>query len=799
MFKKLTLLLGLVFAFNIVSAQYGSVKGRLIDEISGEVLPFCSVVLFSKSGDVISGSISNEKGLFFFEKLKFGAYYISYQSLTHIESRSATFFISKKNPIKDLGEVKLRSQEVVTKELEITFEKAVVKIEPAKKTFDVKATGVDAGGTANDLLNNLPSVDIDQDGNVSLRGNSNLRILINGKPAGVNKEDIALVLSQLPANSIESVEIITVPSAKYDPEGVGGIINIVLKKEQKKGGNLSGNVSYALNNKVNASLSGNYRGKKWGANASYSFRTGDYWSNSLTEAYTIVKDSTTWFDTNVRKNKKNPAHLGKLALNFNPKKQTSITLEGSVNYMLKEQDQKSVYFWNYDYKSLDTLARIAETAGKRISGYGQIGIESKRKKINLSAFTRYQSGDLPSNSFFSENYSLQRQIRNFKNNQWVSQIDIEMPLFMNEKDSVKKSLKMETGLKMNFRNFIEDFSFFEFSPSSNAFLKDLEISNYLDYGDKIFAGYYLLNFSKGKVLGSVGIRLEYTDISSTASGSTFEKKMLNLFPSFSLVKNYSDLRSLSFSYSKRIKRPTGRQLNPIASLSNRFSVFVGNSELIPERSHLAEIAFTNITSKVTFSGTLFYQYRDDRMGRLSFTDSLGFSTIKWINFNFHQTSGLELFFNFKLYKWLKINTSATFYKTWVDGENFRDGYLANYFGFDLKTNFKFLVSKKTSFTLTGDYNSKRIAVVGEVLPRYGADISMKQKFLNNKAFFTVRYTDIFLTRGFWIDVDVDNWFRGVSYRYESQILWVGLGYSIGKKSRTKKTRKPLKNRGGDAM
>jgi hypothetical protein len=784
---------------NVVNAQTGSVKGSLIDNISGEVMPYCNVVLFSRTENVIGGSISDEKGVFSFDKLKYGKYYLSYQSLTHLEASSDTFLLSIESPSVDVGKVKLKSQEVITEELEITYEKAVVKIEPAKKTFDAKATGVDAGGTATDLLNNLPSVDVDQDGNVSLRGNSNLRILINGKPAGVNKEDIALILAQLPANSIESVEVITVPSAKYDPEGVGGIINIILKKEQKKGFNGSANISYAWNDKVNASISSNYRAKIWGVNASYSFRNGNYWSNSLSDAITIVDDSTTWFDRDSRNVRKNPAHLGKIAFNYSHKKNTSITLESSVNHMDQVSSKTSIYAWDYNNESGDTTGRLSETTGSRTSGYGQFGISSKIKKVKLNAFSRYQLGDAPRISVFTENYSLERQIRDFKNDQWVSQVDLEIPFFSNEKDSVKRSLQMETGLKMNFRNFTEDFQYFEFSPSLNEFQEDLEISNQLDYGDQVFAGYSLLNFSKGKVAGSIGLRAEYTDITSKVSGTIFEKQMFNLFPSISFVKNYSDLKSLSFSYSKRIKRPTGRQLNPIASLSNRFSAHVGNAELIPERSHLAELSFTNISSKVTFSGTAFYQYRDDRMGRLSFTDSIGFTTIKWINFNFHQTAGLEFFFNLKLKKWLKINTSATFYRTWVDGENFRDGYIANYNGYDLKANFKFLVSKKTSFTLTGDYNSKRVAVVGVVLPRYGADVSMKHKFLKNKAYLTVRYTDIFLTRGFWIDVDTDNWVRKISHKYESQILWVGLGYSIGSKSRGKNQKKPPKSRGGDAM
>lgn len=789
----------IVFFFGVIQAQTGSVKGRLVDDVSGNGLPYCNIVLFSKSQDIIGGAISNEQGEFVLDLLKFGDYYLSYQSLTHVEISSDTFSLSIKSPLKNFGKVKLQQNIIVNEEVELTFEKAAVKIEPAKKTFDAKAAGVDAGGTATDLLNNLPSVDVDQDGNVSLRGNSNLRILINGKPAGINQEDISLVLSQLPANSIESVEVITVPSAKYDPEGVGGIINIILKKERKDGFNGSANINYAWNDKVNASISSNYRAKKWGINASYSFRNGSYWSESLSEAVTVVDDSTTWFDSKSKNIRKSPAHLGRISINYNVSKKTSVTAEGSLNYMDKSSFKQSEYSWNYNYERVDDFGRLAEDNGSRTSGYGQVGVSSKIKKITLNAFSRYQKGNAPQLGMFTENYSLEQQMRAFDNSQWVSQLDLEIPLYSKEKDSIKTALQLETGLKANVRTFNEDFKYYEFSPSAYEFQENKDVSNQLSYGDEVFGGYALLNFSKDKLAGSIGVRAEYTDINSIVSGNTFEKQMFNLFPSFSVVKNYSSLQSLSLSYSKRIKRPSGRQLNPIPSLSNRFSAYIGNAELIPERSHLAEISFTNISPKVTFSGTLFYQFRDDRMGRLSSTDSLGFSTIQWINFNFHQTAGLELFFNFKVRKWLKINTSGTFYRTWVDGENFRDGYLANYNGFDLKANFNFIASKNTSFTLTGDYNSKRTAVVGVVLPRYGSDVSMKHKFLKNKAFFTVRFTDIFSTRGFWIDVDTDNWFRGVSHRYESQILWVGIGYSIGSTSRSKDKRKPEKTRGGDAM
>lgn len=787
-----------IFSFGAI-AQHGTISGHLTDQEDSQAIPYANVILLTLKQDIAQGTIADEKGNFILTNVPFGKYYISFQSLTHQELASDTFEISSTNPTKIFKAVQLEKSITETDVVQLTFDKAAVKIEPAKKTFDVKATGADAGGTASEMLTNLPSVDVDEEGTISLRGNTNLRILVDGKPAGINEEDIALVLAQLPANTVESVEIITVPSAKYDPEGVGGIINIILKKERKKGINGSANVNYGMNDKVNATLSTNYQTKKFGVTASYSLRDGNYWSKSSHNAFTTTNDSTTWFDTQNDFTRRKPAHVGKLGLNYNVNKKTSFNIEGSINHMNKYSSGLTEYDWNYNNQSTENAKRYVDKSGSRTNGYGQLGISTKIKKTKITAFSRYLIGDSPNEGLFTENYSIQKEIRGRDNSQFVNQIDIEIPIQKIENDSLKKTIKIETGIKTNHRNFTESFDFYNFSPSLSSFLKDEEISNQLTYGDEVFAGYAIYNYSKNSIQTSFGLRAEYTNISSTVSETTFNKEMFNLFPSFSIVDNINDFTTLSLSYSKRIKRPSGRQLNPIPSYANQFSAHVGNAELIPERSHLAELSFLKIFPKLTFNSTLYYQYRDDRMGRLSYTDSVGYTVIQWINFNFHQTSGLELFFNWKFKKWMHINSSGTFYRTWVDGENFQDGYIANYNGYDLKANFKFMPKKNTSITLTGNYNSKRIAVVGVVLPRYGADISFKHKFYKNKAFVTLRYTDLFKTRGFWIDVDVDNWFRGVSHTYESQILWFGLGYSFGKQVRKGKHHKPRKSRGGDAM
>lgn len=783
----------------LIYAQNGSVSGSLIDNDNSEVIPFTSVVLFKKNQSVQEGVFSTEKGEFSFENLPFGEYYISFQSLSHDDLSTDTFRLSAANPKYVFPPIKLKSTVNETEAVELNFEKAAVKIEPAKKTFNVQATGADAGGNASEMLTNLPSVDVDEEGTVSLRGNTNLRILIDGKPAGINDEDIALVLAQLPANTVESVEIITVPSAKYDPEGVGGIINIILKKERKKGINGSANINYALDDKINATLSTNFRTKKIGINASYSYRDGEYWSKGNNDAYSVTNDSTTWFKTTNDVIRRRAAHVGKLGLDYSLTKSTSLTLEGSINHMDKLSTSLLEYNWNYNNESTENSKRLVDKSGSRTNGYGQFGFSTKIKKTKITAFSRYLQGNSPGEGLFTEDFLIQKEDKSRLNSQFVNQLDIEIPILKIDNDSLKKTIKIETGLKTNHRKFNEDFAFFDFSPSTSTFIEDDQISNSLKYGDDIFAGYGILNYSRNSIQTSFGLRGEYTNISSEISGNPFNKEMFNLFPSFSIVKSFNEFSNFSISYSKRIKRPTGRQLNPIPTYANQFSAHIGNAELIPERSHLAEISFLKIFPKLTFNSTIYYQYRDDRIGRLSYTDSIGYTVIQWINFNSHQTTGLELFMNWKFKKWMHVNSSGTFYRTWVDGENFREGYVATYNGFDLKSNFKFMPHKNTSITLTGNYNSKRIAVVGVVKPRYGADISLKHKFYKNKAYFTLRYTDIFQTRGFWIDVDVDNWFRGVSHTYESQLLWVGLGYSFGKQIRKGGRNQAPKSRGGDAL
>ena len=197
---------------------------------------------------------------------------------------------------------------------------------------------------------------------------------------------------------------------------------------------------------------------------------------------------------------------------------------------------------------------------------------------------------------------------------------------------------------------------------------------------------------------------------------------------------------------------------------------------------MSEISYLRIRNKIVFNSTLFHQFRNDRLGRLSYTDSNAVSTILWINFNYHQTLGLELFTNYKINKKIKLNCSGTFYNTWVNGENFRDGFTAVYLGYDLKMNLQIKPRKSTTFILTSDYNSQRLAVVGVVIPRYGTDISLKQKIAKGKGVLSLRLTDIFFTRRFGIDVDTDGWFREVRYRYESQLLWFGFNYSFGQSS-----------------
>ncbi len=762
-------------------SQSGKINGYICDKSSSKAIPFCNVVLLNSNDSIFRGTISNEKGVFAFDEIKYGTYYLSIQSLTHEIYKTEEFTLSVNTPKKQFKTISLTKTAVKTDEITISVKRAAVKIEPAKKTFDVETTGADAGGTAVDVLNNLPSVDVDDGGNVSLRGNSNIRVLIDGKPAGLTPEDITAVITQLPANAIETIEIITVPSVKYDPEGIGGIINIKLKKEKQKGLRGTASLSYSTIDKLNSQISLSLNKKKWNINTSYNYTDGTYWYKRTNNGIFLESDSLTAFDNHAKTDKRSANQNGNLNIGYKINKHTTVSLEGSLRNTFSRRIDSLDFFWDYNGLYNESNTRNTNYDELRRNAIGQFNLSYKDQKgHSLKLLSRINGIVNPRESFFNDPYILQKENKNFLAQTFVNQIDIELPIIKAKNDSSEfKFLNLETGLKSAARKFTEDYTLYNFNPASVAYEIQDEFTNSLNYDEEIYAAYSLLKAGNKSSKISTGIRAEYSNITSETKSNNYDKTLINFFPSASLVHNISETTTLAFNYSKRIKRPRGKQLNPIPTYSDPFTLRIGSADLIPEKSHMSEMSYLKIGDKVVFNSTLFHQYRKDRLGRLSYTDSNAVSTILWINFNYHQTLGLELFTNYKINKKIKINCSSTFYNTWVDGENFRDGFTAVYFGYDLKMNLQVKPAKATTFILTSDYNSRRLAVVGVVIPRYGTDISLKHKISKGKGILSLRYTDIFFTRRFGIDVNTDGWFREVRYRYESQLLWIGFNYSFG--------------------
>ena len=775
--------LALVIMFSTITlfSQSGKIKGYIYEEASSKAIPFCNVVLLNSNDSIILGTISDVKGLFAFSDITYGTYYLSIQSLTHEIYQTEEFTLSKKSPNKEFKTISLKKTAIKTDEITISVERAAVKIEPAKKTFDVETTGADVGGTAVDVLNNLPSVDVDDGGNVSLRGNNNIRVLIDGKPAGLTPEDITAVITQLPANAIETIEIITVPSVKYDPEGIGGIINIKLKKEKQKGYRGTVSLSYSTIDKLNSQISLSLNKKKWNINTSYNYTDGTYWYRRTNNGIFLESDSLTAFDNHAKTDKRTANQNGNLNIGYKINKQTTVSLEGSLRNTYSRRIDSLEFYWDYNGLYDESNTRNTNYDEFRRNAIGQFNLSHRNKKgHSIKLLSRINGITNPRESDFIEPYILQKEYKNFLAQTFVNQIDVELPIVKaNNDSSEEKFLTLETGLKSAARKFKEDYTLYNFNPASVTYEIQDEFTNSLNYDEEIYAAYGLFKLGNKSNKISTGIRAEHSNITSETKSNNYNKKLINFFPSASFVHNLSETTTLAFNYSKRIKRPRGKQLNPIPTYSDPFTLRIGNADLIPEKSHMSEISYLRISNKIVFNSTLFHQYRKDRLGRLSYTDSNAVSTILWINFNYHQTLGLELFTNYKINKKIKLNCSGTFYNTWVDGENFRDGFTTTYLGYDLKMNLQVKPTKSTSFILTSDYNSRRLAVVGVVIPRYGTDISLKHKIFKGKGVLSLRFTDIFFTRRFGIDVNTDGWFREVRYRYESQLLWFGFNYSFG--------------------
>ncbi|MDP4684240.1 MAG: TonB-dependent receptor, partial [Crocinitomicaceae bacterium] len=654
----------------------GILTGRIVDKFSDKPMEYVSFRLFSvKDSSVVAGIFTDPDGRFNLEQLAYGNFYgkLTFSGYETITINDIKISASIKSV--NLGTYKM----VIDKTIDFDEVKVVGQLDVLKAGIDKKIYNVGEdlsvkGGTANDVLNNIPSVEVDQDGRIMLRGDGTVTVLIDGRPSSLSGGNGKSLLDALPAGSIERIEVVTNPSAKYDPDGTSGIINIVLKKNKLKGfnGMLTANVgSGNLNggNVADGSFSLSYRNGKFNAYGSYSGRymTG-YRNNYSSLEQTFSDNSSLKIVQNRLGTDLNAGHTFRMGSDFylKPRHVIGFSATGSIGQRDRTGDQwntsydgdgNAISFWNresYDPTNQQNFDLNVNYKFDLKDDKGSFTIDANQSLGKEEIEGYYEQTDYNLDSTLIGSYLLDQQLFNTeKNNVTTLQSDFTYLL-------PKKKARIETGLKAIVRQQGVDTYSESLNQSSGIYEEDTLANFIYQYDEQIYSAYGIFGQELGKFKYQAGVRLEQSyQIPNLISDSIrIVNDFFNFFPSAHIRYAFTPKSEVSLSYSRRINRAGSRNLNPFTNYSDPYNLQRGNPNLQPEYIDSYDLGYTNERKKVTLTTSIFYRYTTGVITRIKEFYADNTSVVTYANIDKSYSFGTEMIFIVKPTTWWRNSISG---------------------------------------------------------------------------------------------------------------------------------------------
>lgn len=811
----LLLLLGvLVFAQSIAIAQrpggrpgggtaelIGKVVGQVIDELSGQPVPFASIsIRRERDSTIAAGQLANEEGQFILNQLPFGRYKLQVNFMGFDPWVSDSFSLSKRTGILfDAGVIRLKSRINSLEEAIIIEEASTLEMLIDRRVFNVGSDLSAAGGTASELLVNVPSVSVDIDGNISLRGSSNIQILIDGRPSGIAGTAENAFLEQIPASAIDRIEIITNPSAKYDPDGMAGILNIILKKNKLKGFQGQVQATFGTSDNYNSSFSLNVKNDSYSLFSSASWNQRDQFNKSETFRQFNAPDSASELTQINNGNRLRESLSGKIGAEWYPS--SSEVLSVSINFSSNTSERAGVMS-NSENWDTGRIFNSTRTDIRDSNGSGQDADISYRKEFEnnpahfMRAMVRHSNSHSDSENFISESLSdvntrsiKDTNIQSTARIRTVAQVDFEKPL-LNEG-------KLEWGLKSNISNSCDHYVYL--SPDSSVWENGLYVpinakrSGYdFSYHEEIHAIYSTIGRKWGVWGLQSGLRLEQVFTRATITGEgPFRNDYFSIYPSLNISKQRSAQVSWMGSYSRRVNRPRGRQVSPFIDDRDNRNIRTGNPELRPEYTHSLEFAHQWTRGRKSITTSLFMKYTQDIIRRFSVVDGAGISTSSYLNLDGRRDEGLEMVVMTPLGENGSFRMSSSVYhlaNTSGDVENASDNqgwsYSANFFASQ-----SFGSSDRWKWQVNGMHRGPSVTPQGQFNGFTFVDATVQRKFLDGDLTLTLKISDVFNSRQWSYSSDIPTLFKESTHKRESQNCFLTASWNLGKLE-------PMKRRSG---
>ncbi|NQV37419.1 MAG: TonB-dependent receptor [Candidatus Marinimicrobia bacterium] len=809
-------LFGLIILTTIVFGQrtegmrqmpsIGVLQGTVLDSSNKRPIEYASVSLIhQRTEEITTGGLTGKKGDFYIKEIPLGRYNVVIEFIGYKPSKIIPIALSPRGEgiEQNLGNIYLVATSLEMDQVDVEGERPMFTQTVEKKIFNVEQNTLSTGGSALDVLRQIPGVDVDIDGNISVRGNSNVNILLDGKPSSMTSGDSEMLLENIPADNIQDIEVLTNPSAKYDPDGMAGIINIVLKENKFAGLNGNINAGISSNSSTNGSGQINFRNEKVNIFVNSGFRKNIRGASGETHKE-IFSPDTVILDQSVSGDRGGESLLLKSGIEYYIDRKSSIGFTASMNKRIHDHNRR------VDTIEQDSVIteyyRLSDHSNDRAALDYTLTYDRKfsNPKQTLSVVTNFSNGSSTSNDnqlsypiieYDSFDPIPEKSSQKRKDTDLNIQADYVHPF--GEKG------KIEAGYKGIIDEMDTDYKTYGYDETTESFILDTARSNHFIFEENIQSGYLQMNNQSGNIGYQLGIRAETaTNLSQLLdTDQNFENPYTSYFPSASLSFGPPKLFQIQASYSRRIRRPSSRHLNPSIQQFDQTSMRTGNPFLKPEYIDVSELNFSWYKNGLSLSLGAYYRNVTDKISRHKYSTEEGMTIVTYENYDNKQSYGTEFILSGSLGKKLRLMASGNVYTDETKASGLTDNDIVHTStGFNSRITTTWMISPATEMMFMGFYRSPRDLPYGEMKSMSFSSISFKQKFAKDRFSVSLRLNDIFNTMGFGYKTFDEFYFQESERKFDSQIASLTLEYHFGSmedKSRGNKRKTDSNGNGGD--
>ncbi len=726
-----------------------TIKGFVYDSLELAPMEYATVALMQASdSSLVTGVITDINGFFRLRDVEYGRYFLEVSFIGYHDKTAEVFELSEQQRTVDLERILVMPARENLEEVSVVADRPTMTYRIDKKVINVSQQHTSASGTAVEVLENIPSVTVSIEGDVSLRGSSSFTVLIDGKPSIMDANDI---LNQIPASQIENIEIITNPSARYDPDGVAGIINIVMKRHRLQGLNGIINASAGTQSRLGGDFLLNYRIERFnfflGADYNQRAMTG----SSITRRETYLADTTFLYsDGDFDRNRTSWGVRAGLDFNMDP--DNTLSLAYRLNYREGGQESDRLYEeWsslNPDpevYYSFEEGERSGTSHSFTLDYIRDFDHEGHNLIAQAIASVR-DSDDFSLNLLqdeFRQTTSGQRSLEQGPSSRMTFKLDYTLP-FGEER-------RLETGYQLRINDSDESNELFQYQPLTGDFVADDLFSKEVNYSNTIHSVYSTFSGERNDFGYQLGVRGEYTDrlINLIGEPDEFPLERWDLYPTLHFSYRLPADQQMMASYTRRLQRLRGWYLEPFYTWDDAYNIRIGNPGLDPEYIDSYELSYQNRFQKNTLSVDLYYRVTHNKIERVRsiFDEQQNVVLSTFANVGQDYSLGMEIMTGFDPTSWWHFDLMGNLYDYRQEGNfNGRD-YTASSFNWNLRINNDFRITPTTQLQLRGMYNSPTVTAQGERTGFFVTNLALRQNFLDRALSLTLQVRDIFSTMG----------------------------------------------------